>query len=337
VPVFGEVGAPEPTGPFKVVSGFVLAKEVEEVAQDAVEVEPRDMALVDDPATSWDDRVVAGPSHFAFGDQGIYNVAVVLAMVPNTLTPPNGGPAIEFGDFPANNAEHRDAHMLAIDLQAFGFGSTNDLPDNFIQHALPDVISRYDAMPDTDHPVTPEPATSTPEQARMALVKFLLALTDARVKFERAPFDRPEIFVPIDGTAPDNIGGRQGYLADARFMHVPARGAAGRFNPLSNFLGVSSIPVMGANNDHFDPNPTLDCVIIDNRDPGTRSVGTWRVSDGTNPWGPDSVYSLSAGDTFTFGTDLPGAQYGIYMRWTKTPPSGIRSGHTHSPPAHRCK
>ena len=532
VPVFGEVGAPEPTGPFKTVSGFVLAEEVEEVAQDAVEVEPRDMALVDDPATSWDDRVVAGPSHFAFGDQGIYNVAVrpsredlgrgendpfgfplsrsnlamknlagplfeppndptdlasvmanfnpdlgfggglfdetggglffpttpttthtlqsinpglamepttplmpaymapwlnnlpagelhpqidELAMVPNTLTPPNGGPAIEFseilfgadlhcgiydpvlfgagppnngwgprcpnnqtgvpnnfdpplqgtwpfanriaskgqfkapslrnveltgpyfhtgsyltlrqvvdfylrgGDFPVTNAEHRDAHMLAIDLQAFGFGSTNDLPPNFIQDALPDVISRYDAMPDTDHPVTPEPATSTPEQARMALVKFLIALTDARVKFERAPFDRPEIFVPIDGTAPDNIGGREGYLADARFMHVPALGAAGRVDPLPNFLGVSSTPVIGLNNDHFDPNPTLDCVIIDNGDPGTWSVGTWRVSDGTNPWGPDSVYSLSAGDTFTFGTDLPGAQYGIYMRWTKTP------------------
>jgi hypothetical protein len=27
------------------------------------------------------------------------------------------------------------------------------------------------------------------------------------VKYEKAPFDRPEIFVPIDGTAPENTFG----------------------------------------------------------------------------------------------------------------------------------
>ncbi len=64
-PNFGIIPAPEPTGPFKVVSGFVLAEEVEEVAQDAVEVEPRDMALVDDPNTPQDDRLIGAPSHFS--------------------------------------------------------------------------------------------------------------------------------------------------------------------------------------------------------------------------------------------------------------------------------
>ena len=38
-------------------------------------------------------------------------------------------------------------------------------------------------------------------------MKFLLSLTDPRVKLEKAPFDRPEIFVPIDGAAPENTGG----------------------------------------------------------------------------------------------------------------------------------
>ena len=36
------------------------------------------------------------------------------------------------------------------------------------------------------------------------MVDFLLELTDERVKFQRAPFDQVEIFVPLDGTAPDN-------------------------------------------------------------------------------------------------------------------------------------
>ena len=46
------------------------------MAQDAVEVEPRNFATFDDPATPWDDRVVAQQSHFAFGDQGVYNIGV---------------------------------------------------------------------------------------------------------------------------------------------------------------------------------------------------------------------------------------------------------------------
>jgi hypothetical protein len=43
----------------------------------------------------------------------------------------------------------------------------------------------------------------------------MLALTDPRVKLEKAPFDRPEIFVPIDGRAPENTDGRDGGAAVA--------------------------------------------------------------------------------------------------------------------------
>jgi hypothetical protein len=76
---------------------------------------------------------------------------------------------------------------------------------------LPDTAFLYDEYPDSDHPVTPEPTFpgATPaeqraaaiEDAKVCRVKFLLALTNQRVAYERAPFDRPEIFVPIDGTA----------------------------------------------------------------------------------------------------------------------------------------
>jgi hypothetical protein len=95
-------------------------------------------------------------------------------------------------------------------------------------------------------------------------VKFLIALTDPRVKYERAPFDRPEIFVPIDGAAPENNGGREGLVTlsgvpcgvgstGVCFRHLPAVGAGGNVDPVPNFLGISSTPMAGPNNDHFDP------------------------------------------------------------------------------------
>jgi cytochrome c peroxidase len=42
----------------------------------------------------------------------------------------------------------------------------------------------------------------SPSKPEQALVSFLLALTDERVKKEIKPFDHPQLFVPVDGTAP---------------------------------------------------------------------------------------------------------------------------------------
>lgn len=180
------------------------------------------------------------------------------------------------GDFPITNAEDRDPNLVNMDLQAFGFGTTIGLPDQF-QDGVPDIISQYGSFPDTGTVPFPdgsfvsdsEPANATPEAAKVGLVGFLLSLTDPRVKFEQAPFDHPEIFLPLDGLAPDNTFGRAGFVnldddpstgtvpplappATPLFRHVPAVGAAGRGTPLPNFLGISSTPVPGPNNDHFD-------------------------------------------------------------------------------------
>jgi hypothetical protein len=196
------------------------------------------------------------------------------------------------GDFPLTNAADRDPHIIDIEEQAFAFGPSTD-PDFFVvfdciagppdipavpetpdacgsfnflagtfADALPDTAYLYDSMPDTDHPLTPEYATQ--EDAKNAIVKFLIALTDPRVKRERAPFDRPEIFVPIDGAAPDNTGGRSTLVTQSGapcpvpgpgsagdcFQQVPPVGAAGRPDALPNFLDVSSTPDAGP--DHFD-------------------------------------------------------------------------------------
>lgn len=429
-------GDPEPTGVFRLVSGAALAEEVEENAQDGVEVENRNFAVHDDPNTPWDDRVVGVPNGIAFQDNGVYNIGVrptaedimrggldpfgwplslaalalknlggrnfepcdhpgdscvmsgfdrsfgkggglfeetgadqrinpglamepsnsrlpdflapwannlpagelhpeidELAFAPNTRTEPpfaefgeilfssdtncalydpaqfgneapnfgwgprcpnsqsaipnnfdppaNGtwpvpnrvarlgavkapqlrnveltGPyfhtgsyltlrqVVDFymrgGDFPVTNAEDRDPNLVNVGLQAFGFGTTIGLPPQFMD-GIPDQISQYEAA-----------SAEFQEDAKEALVKFLLALTDARVRFERAPFDHPEIIVPVDGTAPDNTGGRAALLADPRFKVIPAVGAEGNADPIQGFLGVSRSPKAGPNNDHFD-------------------------------------------------------------------------------------
>jgi len=104
------------------------------------------------------------------------------------------------------------------------------------------------------------------EEIIVSVVDYLLELTDERVKFERAPFDHPEIFVPLDGTAPENgafetvAGNREGFLAnlagvcadntstpfpgatDPCFRQVPAVGQGGNMTPLPNFLNIASGP-----------------------------------------------------------------------------------------------
>jgi hypothetical protein len=130
------------------------------------------------------------------------------------------------GDFPVTNAQHRDFNMVNQNIEV---------------------------------------QSNVSEQEKVALVDFLLELTDERVRYERAPFDHPEVIVPLDGTAPENDGslGRTNMLAgcspinDATqgggpgrrscagnmFMDVPAVGATGNpLGPLPNFMGISSSP-----------------------------------------------------------------------------------------------
>jgi cytochrome c peroxidase len=189
------------------------------------------------------------------------------------------------GDFPITNAEGRDPNINDLDVQTFSFGRTTgadlaepvnhlfslDPPFTLIgtfADGLPDGPFLYDEYPDSDHPLTPEPVFASRlealEDAKNALVKFLIALTDPRVKYERAPFDHPEIFVPIDGAAPENTGGPAQLVSlsgvpcpdtttgDDCFRRIPASGAAGIASPVTNFLEVTNIPP-GADGFNCDP------------------------------------------------------------------------------------
>jgi len=114
----------------------------------------------------------------------------------------------------------------------------------------------------------------------IALTDFLLALTDERVKFERAPFDRPEIIVPVNGTAPDNDAGRAGLLTDVRFQRVPQVGAGGRATPLPNFLSISSVE-NSVGPDHFDR--STPGLVTTPPVPGTAGVPNTLVISGATP------------------------------------------------------
>ncbi len=192
------------------------------------------------------------------------------------------------GDFPETSREDRDPNLVDIELQAFGFGATTDLPPGLLD-GIPDIVTQYGQMPDTNPPgcqgaalnCTPEPTPPAGpgtereralEDAKEALVKFLLAQTDERVAHKSAPFDQPEIFVPFDGRAPANTFGRDGLVTRSGvpclpgddtqggldpfsgtcFEQVPETGKLGQATRLPAFLGISRTPVAGPNNDHFD-------------------------------------------------------------------------------------
>lgn len=98
-----------------------------------------------------------------------------------------------------------------------------------------DFYARGGDFPDApDLPVEINPVPLGPAE-RAELVAFLKSLSDDRVRFERAPFDHPEICVPSgypDAPAPDSA-----YPASAadRWAGIPAIGRSGNAIPLQTF------------------------------------------------------------------------------------------------------
>ena len=79
------------------------------------------------------------------------------------------------------------------------------------------------------------------QQDRAEVVEFLKALTDDRVRFERAPFDHPSLCVPVGYAedppgvlTPDTSQGPSGAAADVWAL-VPTVGRAGNVTPLQTF------------------------------------------------------------------------------------------------------
>jgi cytochrome c peroxidase len=141
------------------------------------------------------------------------------------------------GDFPKTNSQHRD--FLIVNL-----------------------LQEDEALGGLD-PITLEPEFTADEKEEIlvSVIDFLLELTDERVDFQRAPFDQVEVFVPLNGTAPDNgalagtaTAGRQGFVNNSSginggvagmFLRVAPTGQGGKATPTPNFLGISNTRLGG--------------------------------------------------------------------------------------------
>jgi hypothetical protein len=97
-----------------------------------------------------------------------------------------------------------------------------------------DVVPQHSA--DGSVEIAPLNVLDSTERELAALEAFLLALTDERVRDQRAPFDHPQLFVP-DGHEEDAGGLRddgRGAAVD-RLLEIPAVGRNGD-PPLPGFL-----------------------------------------------------------------------------------------------------
>jgi hypothetical protein len=96
---------------------------------------------------------------------------------------------------------------------------------------LRQVMELYDDGGDFDNPTLApliQQMNMSDTQMRNAIA-FMLALTDERVRWQRAPFDHPQLFVPNGDVTPgvDNP------------IEIPAVGAAGGSSPLQRFLNLN--------------------------------------------------------------------------------------------------
>ncbi len=110
------------------------------------------------------------------------------------------------GDFPLTNAAHRDFNLVNMNIEV---------------------------------------QSNLTEDEKVALVDFLLELTDERVAYDKGPFDHPQVIIPVDGTAPDNTLGRSALLADPRFRDIPAVGTNGFPTREPTFLNITRQRLVG--------------------------------------------------------------------------------------------
>lgn len=76
-------------------------------------------------------------------------------------------------------------------------------------------------------------------ERRDSIIAFLKTLTDERVRYEKAPFDHPELIVPHghvgDEEFIEEASSLAGELAADEYLYIPAVGAEGREEPLQRF------------------------------------------------------------------------------------------------------
>ncbi len=103
---------------------------------------------------------------------------------------------------------------------------------------LEQVVDFYNRGAADDNASIPKlPLLGLTDKQKQQLVAFLKALTDERVRYERAPFDHPQLFIPNGHPGDENsvTDDGTGKATDA-FIEIPSVGSNGRSKPNPNFL-----------------------------------------------------------------------------------------------------
>jgi cytochrome c peroxidase len=102
-----------------------------------------------------------------------------------------------------------------------------------------------DNIADLDPFVDGIPSLRNNEADQAALIDFLIALTDERVRWERAPFDHPQLFIPNGHQAKVSGDPRRVKVLEDKMIELPAVGSSGRTQaqgPLKPFLDATGNP-----------------------------------------------------------------------------------------------
>jgi hypothetical protein len=189
------------------------------------------------------------------------NIIGTTVPVPSTLMP--FIPPLPFGLRPsdtapiegrvANNGAFKTPHLRNVELTGpyMHNGGLSTL------HQVVEFYTRGGDFPvtnlgDFDPLMMPIGLLIGSDVRKNELVAFLVAMTDQRVKNESAPFDHPELFLPIDANAPVSPDGtRNGFFLQAGtivkpgFQRLPQVGSAGRsaqgLAPVGTFLGLNPL------------------------------------------------------------------------------------------------
>lgn len=215
------------------------------------------IARTDVPARLQDGRLVVGERGVLHLDKGFSNIGVR----PTAEDVGRGGK--EAGKFLSRQPLLGQPAAPGPEPQRVGVDGAFKIPGlrnveltgpyfhNGGQATLKQVVEFYDRFADfadiNIRELDPEMArVDLEEDDEVFVTKFLVALTDERVRNEQAPFDRPQLFVPT-GQVGDhtNIPCNAGLLPCEDRIEVPAVGAGGRMAkgllPLPPFLGIAQV------------------------------------------------------------------------------------------------
>jgi cytochrome c peroxidase len=209
-------------------------------------------------------RMVMGNGGTAVYDEGFYNIGVrptlddlglgakdpfgnplamsALAQISNTrvreLVGINPNLTVSPGERIAINGQFKTPTLRNVELTGPYFHNG----DSATLHQVVEFYNRGgnfpdQNLPDLDADITPLGLTET---EKTALVDFMLALTDHRVRYAKAPFDHPQLFIPNGHDVASNGVVIEAGRAKDSMVEIPAVGAAGRATPLPNFLNTTN-------------------------------------------------------------------------------------------------